>query len=203
MLSSAESRVYPYQRVGDVAWKCDFCESKNATVQRFRFDVDTPEQPCRELCVCSESECNGMFDSSVQFFNKNEGRIPLQHVLRTVPKFFDINFTVRRSSGELDGGWQIPLNWTSNYEFNSLQKLRGEPWWRIPLQKDKQVRHTFLHELRELNSEALGEEWDMVFSLLPVTLESPSETFLQFYEPSAWKLSTPSDKELLELRFSS
>jgi hypothetical protein len=143
-----------------------------------------------------------MFDSSVQFFNKNEGRIPLQHVLRTVPKFFDINFTVRRSSGELDGGWQIPLNWTSNYEFNSLQKLRGEPWWRIPLQKDKQVRHTFLHELRELNSEALGEEWDMVFSLLPTKSDTPSETFLQFYEASAWKVTNPSDKELLELRFS-
>ena len=68
-MSQAESRVYPYQRVGEAIWKCDFCDCKNAGVQRFRFDVDTAEQPCRELFVCSESECNSVFDSSVQFKN--------------------------------------------------------------------------------------------------------------------------------------
>ena len=108
-LGPSESRVYPYQRVGESVWKCDFCESKNSGVQRFRFDVDTPDQPCRELYVCSESECNGMFDSSVQFFNKNEGRVPLQHILRTVPKFFEVSFTVRRSNGDLDDTPQLEL----------------------------------------------------------------------------------------------
>jgi hypothetical protein len=144
-----------------------------------------------------------MFDSSVQFFNKNEGRIPLQHIHRTVPAFFDLSFTIRRSSGELDGGWKIPSNWSSMYEFNTLQKLRGEPWWRVVLQKDAQIRHTFLHELKELNAEALGEEWDLVNSLLPQTPETPNETFLQFYDASAWKKSNPTDKDLIELRFSS
>ena len=200
-MSQAESRVYPYQRVGEGTWKCDFCDCKNASVQRFRFDVDTPEQPCRELFVCSESECNSVFDSSIQFFNKNEGRIPLQHVLRTVPTFFEVSFTVRRSNGELDEGWKIPSNWSLAYEFNTLLKLRGEPWWRVVLQKDQQIRHTFLHELEELNKEALGEEWEMILSLLPVAAEKSNETFLQFYDPSVWTLSKPSDKQLLELRF--
>jgi hypothetical protein len=144
-----------------------------------------------------------MFDSSVQFFNKNEGRIPLQHILRTVPAFFDVKYSVRRSSGELDEGWTIPSNWSSLYEFNTLQKLRGEPWWRVVLQKDSQIRHTFLHELRELNPDALGEEWEFVVSLLPAVPETPNEIFLQFYEASAWKRVNPSDKDLIELRFSS
>ena len=200
-LGPSESRVYPYQRVGESVWKCDFCESKNSGVQRFRFDVDTPDQPCRELYVCSESECNGMFDSSVQFFNKNEGRVPLQHILRTVPKFFEVSFTVRRSNGDLDEGWKIPLNWSSAYELNTLQKLRGEPWWRVVLFKDQQVRHTFLHELYDLNKDTLGDEWDLILSLLPQHSQDPSETFLQFYESSVWKLTNPSDKQLLELRF--
>ena len=200
-LGPSESRVYPYQRVGESVWKCDFCESKNSGVQRFRFDVDTPDQPCRELYVCSESECNGMFDSSVQFFNKNEGRVPLQHILRTVPKFFEVSFTARRSNGDLDEGWKIPLNWSSAYELNTLQKLRGEPWWRVVLFKDQQVRHTFLHELYDLNKDTLGDEWDLILSLLPQHSQDPSETFLQFYESSVWKLTNPSDKQLLELRF--
>jgi hypothetical protein len=151
--------------------------------------------------VCSESECNAVFDSSVQFFNKNEGRVPLQHILRFAPKFFEVSFKVRRSNGELDEGWKIPLNWTSAYEFNTLQKLRGEPWWRVVLSKDQQVRHTFLHELRELNKDALEEEWDLIMSLLPSRAEEPNETFSQFYESSLWKLSNPTDKQLLELRF--
>jgi len=200
-MSQAESRVYPYQRVGEAIWKCDFCDCKNAGVQRFRFDVDTAEQPCRELFVCSESECNSVFDNSVQFFNKNEGRVPLQHVLRTTPTFFEVPFTIRRSNGELDEDWKIPSNWSLAYEFNTLLKLRGEPWWRVILQKDQQVRHTFLHELKELNKEALGDEWDMILSLLPAPAEKPNETFLQFYDESAWMLPNPSDKDLFELRF--
>jgi hypothetical protein len=151
--------------------------------------------------VCSESECNAVFDSSVQFFNKNEGRVPLQHILRTAPNFFEVCFRVRRSNGELDEGWKIPQSWSSAYEFNTLQKLRGEPWWRVVLCKDQQIRHTFLHELYELNKETLGEEWDLILSLLPGHGEEPGETFLQFYEASVWKIKDPSDKELLDLRF--
>jgi hypothetical protein len=142
-----------------------------------------------------------MFDASVQFFNKNEGRVPLQQIVRTVPRFCELSYTVRRSNGELDSGWTIPssgANGTS-YEFSTLQKLRGEPWWRVVLCKEKSIRHTFLHELKELNPE-LGEEWDMIFSLLPVTAE-PNETFLQFYSPEIWTLKNPSDKILLEARF--
>jgi len=201
MLSLSESRVYPYQRVEET-WKCNFCDSKNATVQRFRFDVETPEQSCRELFVCSESECNNVFDASVQFFNKNEGRVPLQQILRTVPKFAELSFTVRRSNGELDEGWRIPPSGVqgTSYEFNTLQKLRGEPWWRVVLAKDTSIRHTFLHELRELNADSLGEDWDLIFSLLPNAGE-PSETFLQFYTPETWTLKNPSDKELHDLRF--
>jgi hypothetical protein len=200
MLSSSESRVYPFQRVGEVEWKCDFCEAKNSTVQRFRFDVETAEQSCRELFVCSESECNNYFDSSVQFFNKHEGRVPLQQLLRTVPQFFELSFTIRRSNGDLDEGWKLPGTWNSNYEFNTLQKLRGEPWWRVVIQKDEKVRHTFLHELRELNAESLGDEWDLLFSLLPPGPKEPTEQFLNFYDASVWTLSNPNDQQLVEAR---
>jgi hypothetical protein len=119
-----------------------------------------------------------------------------------VPKFSEVSFTVRRSSGELDQGWRIPLSGAAgtSYEFSTLQKLRGEPWWRVVLSKDNSIRHTFLHELRELNEESLGEEWDLIFSLLPATTE-PSETFLQFYSADVWSLKNPTDKELLDFRF--
>ena len=79
--------------------------------------------------------------------------------------------------------------------------MRGEPWWRVVLFKDQQVRHTFLHELYDLNKDTLGDEWDLILSLLPQHSQDPSETFLQFYESSVWKLTNPSDKQLLELRF--
>ena len=202
MLSLSESRVYPYQRVEET-WKCDFCDSKNSTVQRFRFDIETPDHPCRELFVCSESECNSVFDSSVQFFNKNEGRVPLQHIVRTVPKFCEVSFTIRRSNGDLDQGWRIPQEGTrgTSYEFNTLQKLRGEPWWRIVLSKEGSIRHTFVHELRELNEDVLGEDWELIFSLLPFPSSEPNETFLQFYSKEDWTLKNPSDKALYDLRF--
>lgn len=202
MLSSSENRVYPFQRLTEVEWKCDFCESKNSSVQRFRFDVETAEQACRELFVCSESECNNMFDSSIQFFNKHEGRVPLQHVLRTVPSFFEAKFTIRRSNGDLDQGWKIPSTWNTHYEFNTLQKLRGEPWWRVIVQNEGKVRHTFLHELKELNPSVLESEtdWDLLFSLLPLSQQEPTENFLQFYDAKVWSLKNPCDQELTKLR---
>jgi hypothetical protein len=203
MLSMSESRVYPYQRLGETPTTCDFCGSK--PVQAFKFDLELSfnSEPvsARTLFVCESYECQEKLDASIVAFNKNEGRIPLTRVQRACPKMLLLTYTVRRSNGEVDEGWSVPIDWASRCEFSTLQRMRGEPWWRIVLQKGQSIRHTFVHELRELNADKLDkEEWDAVFATLPLKPTTPEDTFLEFYRAEDWTLEAPSDKQLQGLR---
>jgi hypothetical protein len=199
----SESRIYPYQRLGELPSTCDFCGSK--PVQTYKFDleltVNAETVSARTLFVCEGFECQEKLDASVVAFNKNEGRIPLTRLQRACPKMLLQTFTVRRSNGELDEGWTVPIDWASRCEFSTLQRMRGEPWWRIVLQKGQSIRHTFVHELKELNADKLdAEEWEAILSTLPPKPAEPESTFLEFYRPADWALDTPTDKQLQGLR---
>lgn len=199
MLSTSESRVYPYQRL-DSPTTCDFCDKSGAQQHKFDFEEDCLERSARYLLACSTAECQEKLEASIMSFNKNEGRIPLQRIQRAIPTFFTVEFSVRRTSGDLDEGWTLPPQWAFRTELSTLQRLRGEPWWRVILQKGDQIRHTMLHELHTLNKERLDEEeWTALFALLPPKGEV-SEVFKDFYDASVWSLETPTDAELLKLR---
>ncbi len=201
MLSTSESRVYPYQRPDTSPATCDFCDGDSAQQHKFDFEEDCLQRSARYLLACSKEGCQEKLEASIISFNKSEGRIPLHRIQRSVPSFFDVEFNVRRTSGDIDVGWKLPPHWASRVELSTLQKLRGEPWWRVVLQKGDQIRHTMLHELHILNEEKLEkEEWNALFSLLPQKEDSPTEVFKEFYDASVWSLQTPTDAELLKLR---
>jgi hypothetical protein len=197
MLSTSESRVYPYQRINQIPTECDFCGAK--PVQCHKFDVETdPELSARFLFVCSKFECQEKLDASIVAFNKNERRISLVRIQRSLPSIFTKTFSIRRSNGDVDEGWAIPTEWASRQELNTLQCLRGEPWWRIVLQKGESIRHTFLHELQELNPDA--EDCATLMSLLPPAKEEPDAEFLEYYAKEVWNIPNPSDKFLAQSR---
>jgi hypothetical protein len=203
MLSMSESRIYPYQRLGEQPTSCDFCGSK--PVQPYKFDLElflnSETVSARCLYVCDSFECQEKLDASVVAFNKNEGRIPLTRLQRACPKVLLLTFSIRRSNGDIDEGWTVPIDWASRCEFSTLQRMRGEPWWRIVLQKGQSIRHTFLHELKELNADKLEkEEWEAIQSTLPPKPAAPEETFLEFYRAEDWALEAPTDKQLQGLR---
>jgi hypothetical protein len=201
MLSTSESRVYPYQRLSSIPTTCDFCGSLGVQQYKFDFEIDCLERPARYLLACSSHECQEKLDASIVSFNKNEGRIPLQRIQRSVPGFFALQFSIRRTSGEEDEGWTLPLAWAARAELSTLQKLRGEPWWRVILQKGEQIRHTMLHEIHALNKDKLDEEeWNALFALLPPKEDQPNDTFKEFYDASVWSLDAPTDADLLKLR---
>jgi hypothetical protein len=201
MLSTSESRVYPYQRLDTLPTTCDFCGGTGAQQHKFDFEEDCLERSARYLLACNSIECQEKLEASIVSFNKHEARIPLQRVQRSVPAFFSVEFSVRRTSGDIDVGWTLPPSWASRTELSTIQKLRGEPWWRVVLQKGEQVRHTMLHELHTLNKERLEEEeWNALFALLPPKEDQPSDVFKEFYDASVWSLETPTDAELLKLR---
>jgi hypothetical protein len=194
----SEQKIFPFQRLNGMPSACDFCTADNA--HAYKFDVDDPEVPPRFLFACSRYHCQDQLETSIAEFNKVEGRISLTRVQRVEPNFFLVKFTIRRSSGELDSDWVIPVDWASKQEFSTLQTLRGEPWWRIVLVKDNQLRHTFLHEIKELNASKHPElDWDGIFSILPP--KPPiSSAFLEFYNEENYALENPTDKQLLVLR---
>ena len=168
-------------------------------MQCHKFDVETdPELSARYLFVCTRFECQEKLEASIVAFNKNERRISLVRVQRILPSIFNKTFTIRRSNGDEDDGWAIPSEWASRQELNTLQCSRGEPWWRIVLKKGESVRHTFLHELQELNPGA--EDWAALFSVLPQGKEEPDAEFLEYYPKETWNLVNPTDKTLALLR---
>ena len=86
---------------------------------------------------------------------------------------------------------------------NTFRRIRGEPWWRVALEKvdgtKSQIRWTFVHELRELNPSVLSDDvWDMLpeHLTLPADDEEPSAEFCEHYTPEAWSLVAPSDATL-------
>jgi hypothetical protein len=194
----SEQKIFPFQRLNELPNACDFCNAYIA--HAYKFDVDDAEVPPRYLFACSRYHCQEQLESSIVEFNRVEGRIPLTRVQRAEPNFFSLKFTIRRSSGELDDNWVIPGDWASKLEFSTLQTLRGEPWWRIVLVKDNSLRHTFLHELKELNASKYPEiDWDGLLSILPP--KPPiSSAFLEYYCEENYALETPTDKDLQALR---
>jgi hypothetical protein len=84
----------------------------------------------------------------------------------------------------------------------ALQRLRGEPWWRVPLQRDDKVKLALLDELRLHNPNAFADDvWDMLLKdLVPSAGEDPSDAFLENYPARVWRMPCPGDAKLLEMR---
>ena len=179
---------------------CDFCGV--ARSQRYKVDISSGTP--RELRVCASSKCDAMFQESLQRFYVAENRVPLQLVESAVPSFLDPKRTwkVVRGTGDVEDGWKVARNWRVAPDMGALQHLRGEPWWRIPLQKDDKVRLALLDELRMHNSSALAEDtWEMLLTgVLPNQGEEPNDTFLENYPARVWRMPCPGDAKLLELR---
>jgi hypothetical protein len=109
---------------------------------------------------------------------------------------------VVRGNGDVEDGWKLARNWRVSPEMGALQRLRGEPWWRIPLQKDDKVKLTLLDELRVHNAAAFADDvWEMLLrDILPAAGEEPTDAFLDHYPARVWRLPCPGDAKLLELR---
>lgn len=179
---------------------CDFCD--NARSQRYKFDITSG--PSRELRVCASAKCDENFTLSKIEFYKTENRVPFEILHDKLPGILDPKRTwkVMRGNGTLEDGWKIARNWRVSCDMSSLSTLRGEPWWRIPLQNNDKVRLTLLHELKEFNKDAFADDvWDMLLKdILPSFAEEPSEEFLSHYPAKVWKLSNPLEATLLEVR---
>jgi hypothetical protein len=183
------------------AVECDFCASLRS--QRYKMDISAG--PSRELRVCASAKCDAQFQESVSRFYAQEDRVPLQVVENAVPSLLDTrrSWRVVRGNGEIDDGWKVVRNWRVAPDMGALQRLRGEPWWRIPLQKGDKVRLTLLEELRQHNAECLSQDtWDMLLGgVLPAIADGdPNDTFLEFYPARVWRMPCPGDAKLLELR---
>lgn len=179
---------------------CDFCGNQRS--QKYKFDVTSGAS--RELRVCASSNCDKDFNQSKIEFFKKENRFPFEAIQDSLPGLLDPKRTwkVMRGNGTLEDGWKIARNWRVACEMSCLSTLRGEPWWRIPLQNNDKVRLTLVHELKEYNKDAFAEDvWEMLLKdLLPSFPEEAHETFLEYYPAKVWKLQNPLDAKLLELR---
>jgi len=108
-------------------------------------------------------------------------------------------WVITRSSGEKEVNWHIARNWRVLCEMGYFQKLRGEPWWRIPMTNLKSVRLTLLHELKEQNPQYFPDDvWEMLKEVLkPGEL---NDEFLKHYPSHVFDLEHPSDEFLLDQR---
>ena len=179
---------------------CDLCGA--ARSQRYKFDLGS--NACRELRVCAAPKCDALWNESKSKFFANEGRVPLEVVEASLSSMIDARkvWKVVRGNGDVEDGWKLARNWRVSPEMGALQRLRGEPWWRIPLQKDDKVKLTLLDELRVHNANAFADDvWDMLLKdILPPAEEEPSDAFLDHYPARVWRLACPGDAKLLELR---
>ena len=179
---------------------CDLCEAPRS--QRYKFDLGSTA--CRELRVCASPKCDALWGESKSKFFANEGRVPLEVVEASLPSMIDARKTwkVVRGNGDVEDGWKLARNWRVSPEMGALQRLRGEPWWRIPLQKDDKVKLTLLDELRVHNAAAFADDvWEMLLrDILPAAGEEPTDAFLDHYPARVWRLPCPGDAKLLELR---
>jgi len=179
---------------------CDFCGASRS--QRYKFDLGSTA--CRELRVCASSKCDGLWTESKSKFFADEGRVPLEVVESALPGFLDTKraWRVVRGSGDVEDGWKLARNWRVSPEMGALQRLRGEPWWRVPLQRDDKVKLALLDELRLHNPNAFADDvWDMLLKdLVPSAGEDPSDAFLENYPARVWRVPCPGDAKLLEMR---
>lgn len=192
-----EEVIVPYVRDKQTS-ECDFCG--HARSQLFRFDI---KEPVRSLSVCAAARCNSAFEKSFDRFAEDARRVRFSTVAHVVPSLFDYkrSWTIVRGNGDIDPGWRVARNWRSNPDMGMFYTQRGEPWWRIPLQKDSKVRLCLLADLRRLNADALAEDvWEMLTGgVLPNFADTdaePSDEFLLHYPGKYFTSECPGDEAL-------
>lgn len=187
------SKVKP--TVHDVGAVCDFTGEKRAQI----YPIDFSKPPL-SFAVGPSRAALESFNDAARAYVKEQGWVHFDEVQTMVPSFFDSgrSFNVRRSNkSEIDFGWKLASNWRVNWQMNSFRKMNGEPWWRVPLEKEAMIRWTFIHEIAELNTDMFPVDiWDMILDALKITDADPNDLFLNKYSASAWHLIKPSDQVL-------
>lgn len=187
------SKVKP--TVHDVGAVCDFTGEKRAQI----YPIDFSKPPL-SFAVGPSRAALESFNDAARAYVKEQGWVHFDEVQTMVPSFFDSgrSFNVRRSNkSEIDSGWKLASNWRVNWQMNSFRKMNGEPWWRVPLEKESMIRWTFIHEIAELNTDMFPTDvWDMILDALKITDADPNDLFLNKYSASAWHLIKPSDQVL-------
>lgn len=177
---------------------CDFCGDANS--QQYVFDVKTDVTRARSLRVCFQEECKQKFEKSKTLLADTNTYKTLADLVTLVPGFTSVQWKVQRSTGEIDNGWHVSKSWKVQCDLGALVRIRGEPWWRIPLVNDDKVKLVFLHDLRTLNPDVFPDDiWTMIESSLHKET-SPSEEFLRTYPQQVFSFEKPSDALLAESR---
>lgn len=182
---------------------CDVCGT-TAALQTISFSVTQANE--QVIYICTSKKCQDQLKQQLVQYYAETDQIPFSVLYESLPVLLDTNrsWTVRRSSdGAQEDGWKVLKNWRANFALNTFKKLRGEPWWRIPLKNGDKIRYTMVHELQDLNTSALDEGvWSMLPTLLPEVAEDsqPTEEFLKHYVAEAWYLKEPSDALLSQYR---
>jgi hypothetical protein len=187
------SKVKP--TLHEVGATCDFTGEKRAQI----YPVDFSKPPL-SFAVGPSRAALESFQEAARAYVKEQGWVHFDEVQSMVPSFFDSgrSFNVRRSNkSEIDSGWKLASNWRINWQMNSFRKMNGEPWWRVPLEKESMIRWTFIHEIAELNTDMFPTDvWDMILDALKISDAEPNDLFLNKYSASAWHLVKPSDQVL-------
>lgn len=182
---------------------CDFTGDEKARLVLLDF-----KNPPTGYSVGYTRAAQEAFEDAAKAYVESKGWVPFETIQKLVPTLFaPRSWRVRRGDGSEDDGWRMASNFRANWQMNTFRRLRGEPWWRVALEKTEgsksQIRWTFVHELRELNPSVLADDvWDMLpeHLTLPADGEEPSAEFCEYYSPAAWNLVAPSDTKLAEYK---
>jgi hypothetical protein len=178
---------------------CDVCGA-TSNVQTLQFSLLGDEV----VYTCSNFKCQERLREDMKIWYSDTKQVAFYEVYESIPSLFDSNrsWTVRRSSdGQEEDGWRVVRNWRTKFTMNTFRRLRGEPWWRMPLSKGDKLRWTMLHELEALNKGLVAEGvWAMLPAFLPDAEPEPTDEFTSRYAAAAWYLKKPSDALLLEHR---
>ena len=189
--------MLPYVHQGSQT-VCDFCQQERA--QQFVFDVKPDVHTARSLWVCSDSNCNTKFEESKQAMASTDAYRSFDTLHTLVPRFSTQAWKVVRSNGDVEDGWHVSKSWKLQCDLGSLVRIRGEPWWRVPLVKNDNVKLILLQELQATNKDVFPPDiWDMIYAVFPAPAE-PSSEFLQIYTASTFHVVDPTDAELVKYR---
>lgn len=182
---------------------CDFTGDEKARLVAFDFKT-----PPTAFSVGYTRAAQEAFEDAAKSYVESRGWVSFETMQKLVPSFFTPRaWKIRRGDGTEDDGWKLATNFRANWQMNTFRRIRGEPWWRVALEKTdgskSQIRWCMVHELRELNPNALADDvWDMLPELLSMPAEGaePSAEFCEYYSPSAFGLVAPSDAKLAEYK---
>lgn len=178
--------------------RCDVCSGSVTQTLQTSFHINSKT---KVLYSCGRKACVVELKKGLLQYYAETDQVAFETVYDAIPSFFDANrsWTVRRADGTVEDGWKVVRNWRTIHSVNTFRKLKGEPWWRMPLYKGDKIRHSFVHELQELNKGLVADGvWAMLPQFLTESPAQPTAEFLKHYAAEAWELPHPTDAQLGE-----